>query len=95
MKRFISYQDEARLEYGRMLWKNPVMRDRLERHWKDPRHPYSIRYQEIYAPLVSDILETSPDQISEDELDRRLRERGFSLRVVVREIPPIFGSFWS
>jgi hypothetical protein len=27
-------------------------------------------------------------------LDRRLRERGTSLRAAAREIPPVFGSFF-
>lgn len=94
MTRFISYQDQARLEYGRMLWRNPATRSRLIRHWTDPRHPYAERFLETYEPLVREVLESSPGEMVDDELDRRLRKRGHSLREVAREIPPVFGSFW-
>src|SRR5712664_3473898 len=35
-----NYDDIARLEYGRMLWRLPEMRARFLRHWTDERHPY-------------------------------------------------------
>ncbi len=31
----IYYQEYAKLEYGRMLWRNPAYRERLLRHWRD------------------------------------------------------------
>jgi len=65
-------------------------RSRLLHHWTDVRHPYHERFSAQRA-LVEEIL-SSPD--SPEQLDQRLRERGTSLRCVVREIPPVFGSFF-
>jgi hypothetical protein len=87
----ILYQDYAKLEYGRMLWKRPDMRERLLRHWTDPRHPHAERFKE-WRVEVEKLLESPAD--SDDELDRVLRTRGLSLRVVVREIPSVFGDFF-
>jgi hypothetical protein len=85
-------QDEARLEYGRLLWKRPRARERLLRHWLDPRHPYSDRFSGTYRPHVERLLESAS---SEDEaLEREFEMSGLSFRVVVREIPPVFGSFY-
>ena len=39
-----------------------------------------------------EIEEVLASQSSDDELDRKLRKRNLSLRVVVREIPPVFAS---
>jgi hypothetical protein len=87
----ILYQDYAKLFYGRMLWKDPGMRERLLRHWSDPRHPHSDRFQE-WRNEVEKLLTSAKG--SDDELDRELRTRGLSLRVVVREIPSVFGEFF-
>ena len=35
------------------------------------------------------------NEMSEAELDADLREKGTSLRCVTREIPPVFGSFFT
>ncbi|MEZ5302337.1 MAG: hypothetical protein R3F11_17135 [Verrucomicrobiales bacterium] len=84
--------DWARLEYGRMLWRSPRLRARLIRHWTDERHPYRERFAEKYRPLVERVL---ADSGGDDEaLDRQLRADGYSLREIVREIPPVFGSFY-
>ncbi len=85
-------QDEARLEYGRLLWKKPHTRERLLRHWSDPRHPYAARFLGHWKPWVENLLRSPGGH--DDELDAELRARGQSLRVVVREIPPVFGSFY-
>jgi hypothetical protein len=87
----ILYQDYAKLEYGRMLCKRPEMRERLLRHWTDPRHPHAERFKE-WRGEVEKLLESPPD--SDDQIDRELRARGLSLRVVVREIPSVFGDFF-
>jgi len=87
----ILYQDYAKLEYGRMLWKNPDSRARLLRHWTDPRHPHAERFKE-WRPEVEKLLESPKG--SDDQLDAELRQRGLSLRVVVREIPSVFGDFY-
>jgi hypothetical protein len=39
------------------------------------------------------VLSASPGD--DDALDAALQSEGLSLRVVVKEIPPVFGSFWS
>jgi hypothetical protein len=92
MRRLL-YQDEARLEYGRRFWRDPVKRDRLLRHWLDVRHPYSDRLRERWLPLVDRVLRSSPG--GDDALDAALQAEGYSLRAVVREIPPVFGGFFT
>jgi hypothetical protein len=87
----ILYQEYAKLQYGRMLWKYPDFRERLIRHWTDARHPHAERFQE-WRHEVERILESPKG--SDDELDKELRTRGLSLRVVVKEIPSMFGSFF-
>lgn len=84
-------QDGARLEYGRILWKNPGARARLIKHWTDPRHPHHQRFEEN-RERVETLLQSSPAE--DDTLDEKLRREGLSLRVLAREIPPVFGSFW-
>ena len=83
--------DLARLEYGRLLWKNPVARRRLLKHWSDTRHPYCGRFK-THRKEVERILKAPVEQ--DDELDRQLQTEGLSLRALVREIPPVFGSFY-
>jgi len=66
------------------------MRGRLLAHWTDERHPHRNRFLK-QQELVEEILSSEgPVQ----ELDRRLRARGTSLRCAAREIPPVFGSFF-
>jgi len=54
--------------------------------------PSSRRFQEKFRPWIERIL-SSPDR-NDDQLDTELREAGLSLRVLVKEIPPVFGSFY-
>lgn len=89
---FFVPEDWARLQYGRMLWKVDATRDRLLNHWSDARHPYHERFESSYRGFVIRLLESHADD--NDELDREFREAGESLRSVMREIPPVFGSFW-
>lgn len=84
--------DQTRLEYTRLLWKRPHVRKRLLAHWADPRHPYAERFSGQYMPHVVKLLEASP--ADDHAFDKVLREQGLSLRVIVREIPPVFGSFY-
>jgi hypothetical protein len=91
MRRLI-YQDEARLEYGRLFWQNPARKARLLAHRLDERHPYHERFLETWKPLVDRVLSSSPG--NDDLLDATLQAEGLSFRVVVKEIPPVFGSFW-
>ena len=85
--------DLARLEYGRLLWKRPRTKERLLRHWTDARHPYRDRFLEKWRPIVEEVLEADPGR--DLALDASLKSRGLSLRVVVREIPPVIGSFFA
>jgi hypothetical protein len=87
----ILYHDYAKLEYGRMLWKHARPRERLRSHWTDARHPHAERFRE-WQPEIERLLSSSPE--SDAMLDRDLRQRGLSLRVVVKEIPSVFGDFF-
>ncbi len=84
--------DLVRLEYGRLLWREERTRERLLRHWTDPRHSYCDRFLETWRPVVEAVLDADPGD--DFTLDARLKSRGLSLRVVVREIPPVIGSFF-
>lgn len=85
-----NYDDIARFEYGRMLWRSAEMRLRLLSHWTDARHPHRERFLERRA-LIESILSSSDTPA---DLDARLRAQGTSLRCAAREIPPVFGSFF-
>jgi hypothetical protein len=87
----IPLQEYAKLEYGRLLWRVPAFRRRLLRHWRDRRHPHAARFAEHEAD-VRRVLESPKG--SDHELDAELRRRNLSLRVVVKEIPSVFGSFF-
>ena len=87
----IQWEEYAKLEYGRLLWRVPQFRERLLRHWTDPRHPHARRFAE-HAAEVRRLLESPKG--SDHELDAELRQRNLSLRVVVKEIPSVFGSFF-
>jgi hypothetical protein len=85
-----NYDDIARFEYGRRLWRSAQMRSRLLRHWQDPRHPYRERFLTQQA-LIEEVLNS---QDSPEALNQRLSTRNTSLRAMAREIPPVFGSFF-
>lgn len=87
----IYFQEYAKLEYGRMVWRVPEFRERLLRHWRDPRHPHAERFAEHEAD-VRYVLESPKG--SDSSVDAELRKRERSLRVVVKEIPSVFGSFF-
>ena len=91
MTPFINYDDLARLEYGRLLWRKPEGRRSLLAHWTDPRHPYRERFSERRA-LIERVLDA--DGADDARLDAELVREGLSLRALMREIPPVFGSFW-
>jgi hypothetical protein len=86
-----NYDDIARFEYGRLLWRNLEMRARLLTHWLDPRHPYRDRFL-ASRPQLESILESTDSAAS---LQDQLLARGTSLRCLAREIPPVFGSFFA
>lgn len=78
----------SRKNYGQLLWANPATRARLLRHWKTKDHPYHERFAS-YCDLLEKVLAPETDDVA---LDAAIRSQGHSLRTVVREIPPVFGS---
>jgi hypothetical protein len=86
-----NYVDIARFEYGRRMWRYADMRERLLRHWLDERHPYRHRFLR-QRELIEEVLASRE---SPEDLQGALLKRGTSLRCVAREIPPVFGSFFS
>ena len=86
-----NYDDIARFEYGRRMWRHADMRARLLAHWLDTRHPYCDRFVR-QRELIEEVLMSRE---SPEELQENLLKRGTSLRCVAREIPPVFGSFFS
>ena len=87
---YVNYDDVSRFQYGRLLWRDRKMRDRLTAHWEDEAHPYCGRFRQMRA-TIEQALESNQ---SDEELDERLRKGGLSLRCVAREIPPVFGDFF-
>ena len=85
-----NYDDIARFDYGRLLWRSADMRARLLSHWLDPRHPHRERFLEQRA-LIEQLLGSEETPVV---IDARLRAQGTSLRCAAREIPPVFGSFF-
>src|SRR5471030_1676811 len=75
----IHFQEYAKLEHGRQLWRVPAYRERLLKHWHYPRHPHVGRFAEHEAD-VRHILESPKG--SDHELDAELRRRNLSLRAV-------------
>jgi hypothetical protein len=88
--KYPNYDDIARFEYGRRMWRLPEMRARMLKHWLDPRHPYRDRFA-AQRDWIEEVLTSTAEEI---DLDNDLRSCGRSLRTAAREIPPIFGSFF-
>jgi hypothetical protein len=88
---YANYDDIAKLEYGRLLWKSPAGRRALLAHWTNPDHPHRERFSQ-YRHLIEEALDA---QSSDAVLDASLRRRFSSLRAIAREIPSVFGSFFS
>jgi len=86
-----NWEDVARFVYGRRMWRLPEMRARLLAHWADPRHPYRERFL-AHRELIEEVLAA---EAPVERLNEALRERNTSLRCVAREIPPVFGSFFT
>jgi hypothetical protein len=89
---YTAIHDISRLYYGRLLWRRPGAQRRLLAHWQDERHPYRERFTETYRPHVERVLASTANE--DCALDEEFRRLGMSLRSVVREIPPVFGSFY-
>src|SRR5450631_3034572 len=85
----LSLDDEARLQYSRILWRNPRTRSRLLYVWEHPEHPHRERFEENRA-LVVGLLEGENPQAYVDSL----QPRKWSLRTLTREIPSVIWEFW-
>jgi hypothetical protein len=81
-------EDEARLHYSRVLWKNPQYRRRLLYVWEHPEHPHRERFEEN-RKLVEGLLECANPQVYVDAIANR-----WSLRTLTREIPCVIWSLW-
>ena len=86
----LSLEDEARLEYSRLLWKNPRSRRRLLYVWEHPEHPHRERFEEN-RDLVVGFLECENPQVYVDSVAGRDK---WSLRTLTREIPSVIWEFW-
>ena len=60
-----NYQDMARLEYGRLLWKSPSSCRLLLDHWVKPHHPYAERFRRRRL-LIERVLDST---IFDEQLD--------------------------
>lgn len=79
----------TRLQYSRILWRNPRTRRRLLYVWERRDHPHRERFEENRA-LVEGLLECSEPQTYVDSLE----PRNGSLRTLTREIPCVIWEFW-
>jgi hypothetical protein len=82
-------EDEARLQYSRILWKNPRTRRRLLYVWEHPGHPHRARFEEN-RDLVVGLLEVADPAAYVDSLT----PKRWSLRTLTREIPCVIWEFW-
>lgn len=83
-------EDEARLQYSRILWKNPGTRRRPLHVWEHPEHPHRERFEEN-RELVVGFLECENPQAYVDSVAGR---DNWSLRTLTREIPCMIWEFW-
>jgi len=81
-------EDAARLQYSRILWRNPRTRGRLLYVWEHPDHPHRERFQENRS-LVVGLLEHA------DPVTYVAAAGGtWSLRTLTREIPCVIWDLW-
>jgi hypothetical protein len=85
----LNLEDEARLQYSRILWKNPRTRRRLLYVWEHPDHPHRERFEEN-RELIIGLLEGADPQAYVDSLALKK----WSLRTLTREIPSVIWEFW-
>src|SRR5271169_5060854 len=85
----LNLEDAARLQYSRILWKNPRTRRRLLYVWEHPEHPHRERFEENRG-LVVGLLEGEDPQAYIDSL----AQKKWSLRTLTREIPSVIWEFW-
>src|ERR1700748_2348685 len=83
-------EDDARLHYSRVLWKNPQYRRRLLFVWEHPEHPHRERFEENRS-LIEGLLECSEPQ---QYVDTVAGPDKWSLRTLTREIPSVIWTLW-
>jgi hypothetical protein len=86
----LNFEDEARLQYSRILWRNPRTRRRLLYVWEHPQHPHRERFQEN-RELVEGLLECNEPQ---DYITTVAGSDKWSLRTLTREIPCVIWTLW-
>jgi hypothetical protein len=84
----LNLEDEARLQYSRILWRNPRTRRRLLYVWDHPEHPHRERFHENRDVVVG-LLEDSDPEAYVEGLPRK-----WSLRTLTREIPCVIWDLW-
>jgi hypothetical protein len=84
----LSLEDESRLQYSRILWRNPRTRRRLLYVWEHPDHPHRERFEEN-RPLVVGLLEHADPSAYVAALGG-----AWSLRTLTREIPCVIWDLW-
>jgi len=85
----LSLEDAARLQYSRILWRNPRTRRRLLYVWEHPDHPHRERFEE-HRDVVVGLLEDKNPQAYVDSLPPMT----WSLRTLTREIPCVIWDLW-
>jgi hypothetical protein len=85
----LNFEDAARLQYSRILWKGERTRRRLLYVWEHPEHPHRERFQEN-RELIVGFLECEDPQTYVDALP----EKKWSLRTLTREIPAVIWDLW-
>jgi hypothetical protein len=86
----LTFDDEARLQYSRILWNNPRTRRRLLFVWEHPEHPHRERFEQN-RQLVEGLLEcTEPQKYVETVAGADK----WSLRTLTREIPAVIWTLW-
>ena len=86
---YVSYDDVARFEYGRRLWRCPTCAGGCWRiGWTNVILTGSGSWN---AALIEEVLGSEE---SVPGLDARLQQRGTTLRCVARDIPVVFGHWF-
>lgn len=82
-----SLDDDTRLQYGRLIWRNPVGRRRLLYVWEHADHPHRETFA-AQREMVLGLLECA------DPFEYLKGFPGWSLRTMTREIPAVIWSLW-
>jgi hypothetical protein len=67
--KYVSYDEWAKLHYGRLFWRSERGQSLLLSHWLHPEHPHRERFQE-FRPIVERILAGNAE--NDEALDQEL-----------------------